>query len=453
MSFNYDYGKGNTSAAPVSATQNQNNQIVTASPATASPTFQTPNSVGQSVNNDQMPIVQSPLQGGNKTALWMGELEPWVDEAFIRQIWFNMGEQVNVKMIRDKFSGSNAGYCFVDFSSTAAASKALSLNGTIIPGTTRMFKLNWASGGGLTDRKDDREPEFSIFVGDLGPEVNEYLLLSLFQSRYSSCKSAKIMTDLVSGMSRGYGFVRFSDEVDQRRALTEMQGVYCGNRPIRISTATPKNKPGMNHINMMHMGMPPLGYYGAPQPMNQFTDPNNTTVFVGGLSSYVTEDELRSFFQGFGEITYVKIPPGKGCGFVQFVQRHAAEMAINQMQGYPIGNSRVRLSWGRSQTNSGPIGTPYRPTPHPPVPYASMGLPPQHPYSSFAPINPTAAHMHPPQQPGQPLPPQPGQLLGSQNPMDPIPVTLLNELYSATRNARLDRLEADRNSFHGVYAQ
>ena len=50
------------------------------------------------------------------------------------------------------------------------------------------------------------------------------------------------------------------------------------------------------------------------QPMNQFTDPNNTTVFVGGLSGYVTEDELRSFFQGFGEITYVKIPPGKGCG-------------------------------------------------------------------------------------------------------------------------------------------
>jgi hypothetical protein len=102
-----------------------------------------------------------------------------------------------------------------------------------------------------------------------------------------------------------------------------------------------------------------------PPPMNQFTDPNNTTVFVGGLSGYVTEDELRSFFQGFGEITYVKIPPGKGCGFVQFVHRHAAEMAINQMQGYPIGNSRVRLSWGRSQNNSG-IGTPYRPAPPPP---------------------------------------------------------------------------------------
>ncbi|KAL4880084.1 hypothetical protein BJY04DRAFT_219614 [Aspergillus karnatakaensis] len=103
-------------------------------------------------------------------------------------------------------------------------------------------------------------------------------------------------------------------------------------------------------------------YNLTPQPLNQFTDPNNTTVFVGGLSGYVTEDELRSFFQGFGEITYVKISPGKGCAFVQFVQRHAAEMAINQRQGYPIGNSRVRLSWGRSQNNSGPAGSPYPPS-------------------------------------------------------------------------------------------
>jgi hypothetical protein len=35
----------------------------------------------------------------------MGELEPWIDENFVRSVWFNLGYQVNVKMIRDKFSG------------------------------------------------------------------------------------------------------------------------------------------------------------------------------------------------------------------------------------------------------------------------------------------------------------------------------------------------------------
>lgn len=325
--------------------------------------------------------------GEPSKTLWMGELEAWMDENFVKNVFSTVsGETVNVKVIRDRASG-NAGYCFVEFGSADAATKALTLNGTPVPNSTRAFKLNWASGGGLVDRRDDRSPEFSIFVGDLGPEVNEFVLVSLFQARFPSCKSAKIMTDAVTGQSRGYGFVRFSDETDQQRALVEMQGVYCGNRPMRISTATPKTR--SHQYGQQHGGhMPPHGpaqgnvnwgmgnggnggYYQpgfgpmAPQPMNQFTDPNNTTVFVGGLSGYVTEDELRSFFQGFGEITYVKIPPGKGCGFVQFVHRHAAEMAINQMQGYPIGNSRVRLSWGRSQNNSG-VGTPYRPAPPPP---------------------------------------------------------------------------------------
>ncbi|PSR81283.1 hypothetical protein BD289DRAFT_372831 [Coniella lustricola] len=322
----------------------------------------------------------------------MGDLDTWMDESFVKSLFQNQtGDIVNVKIIRDRNSG-NAGYCFVEFPGPESANKALSLTGSPIPGSNgKQFKLNWASGGGLVDRRDDRGPEYSIFVGDLGPEVTEFVLVSLFQARFPSCKSAKIMTDANTGQSRGYGFVRFSDEGDQQRALGEMQGVYCGNRPMRISTATPKqrrnqqpsygNGGGGHGGPMMGNPMQPVGWgmQQAPAPfypnngyqmqpagqMNQFTDPNNTTVFVGGLSGYVTEDELRSFFQGFGEITYVKIPPGKGCGFVQFVHRHAAEMAINQMQGYPIGNSRVRLSWGRSQNNSG-VGTPYRPAPPPP---------------------------------------------------------------------------------------
>ncbi|KAG8533712.1 uncharacterized protein KY384_001453 [Bacidia gigantensis] len=416
-----------------------------------------------------------PQDGEAKTTLWMGELEPWMDENFIRTVWYNMGESVNVKMIRDKFSG-NAGYCFVDFATPAAAAKGLTLNGSVIPNSQRPFKLNWASGGGLADRSNDRGPEHSIFVGDLGPEVNEYVLVSLFQNRFPSCKSAKIMTDPISGMSRGYGFVRFSDENDQQRALSEMQGVYCGNRPMRISTATPKNKPGGGALGPMQqggggpggppgpqmggmggypqMGQPALGFYNQPQPMNQFTDPNNTTVFVGGLSGYVTEDELRSFFQGFGEITYVKIPPGKGCGFVQFVQRHAAEMAINQMQGYPIGNSRVRLSWGRSQNNSGPAGTPYRPAPPPPV-FPSMGMPPQHPYGNFAPMkslnievfandgtqsSPYAAHTHPPENANNVPQGPPGALSPDvPGPADALPINTTLTLIG-DKNGKTDQL-------------
>jgi hypothetical protein len=48
---------------------------------------------------------------------------------------------------------SNAGYCFVEFPTPEAANKALTLNGTPVPNSSRQFKLNWASGGGLVDRR------------------------------------------------------------------------------------------------------------------------------------------------------------------------------------------------------------------------------------------------------------------------------------------------------------
>ena len=71
------------------------------------------------------------------------------------------------------------------------------------------------------------------------------------------------MSDPVSGLSRGYGFVRFTDEGEQNRALNEMQGVYCGNRPMRISTATPKNKAAAGGMGGMPGGMPG-GAMGGP---------------------------------------------------------------------------------------------------------------------------------------------------------------------------------------------
>lgn len=48
----------------------------------------------------------------------------------------------------------SAGYAFVGFSTTLAAQRALAtVHGTKIPNSQRVFRLNWASGGGIHDRK------------------------------------------------------------------------------------------------------------------------------------------------------------------------------------------------------------------------------------------------------------------------------------------------------------
>ena len=90
----------------------------------------------------------------------------------------------------------------------------------------------------------------------------------------------------------------------------------------------------------------------SQQQNSQFSDTSNTTVFVGGLSSEVTEATLFTLFKPFGTILQIKIPPGKNCGFVKYATREEAEETISAMQGFIIGGNRVRLSWGRVSMNN-----------------------------------------------------------------------------------------------------
>ena len=45
-------------------------------------------------------------------------------------------------------------------------------------------------------------------------------------------------------------------------------------------------------------------------------------IFVGGIDSDVTDEDLRQPFSQFGEVISVKMPTGKGCAFVQFANRY-----------------------------------------------------------------------------------------------------------------------------------
>ncbi|KAM0751533.1 hypothetical protein T439DRAFT_212388 [Meredithblackwellia eburnea MCA 4105] len=372
------------------------------------------------------------------SSLHLGDLEPWMDEAYVRECCARMGWDgvTGVKIIRG--SSPTSGYCFLTFPSVNHAAQVLArFNAsppTLMPRSSRTFKLNWSTG--LPGAQPRWDGEFSVFVGDLGRDVGEAELMALFTPLFPSTKSAKIMYDPSTSLSRGYGFIRFADEGDMQRALLLGQNAGSGlslhGRTLRISEASGPGAEGRertrstsrdgsttssyhnplhqreissptssfaSHLSptfnspytpstplspgSLHFSSNPLspalgassslsssrsgplsprsGGSGFPNSLSSSvgagnsagphtTDPNNTTVFVGGLPACISEETLKSFFHHFGEITYCKIPAGKGCGFVQFVRRADAELAIAKMNDFPIhGKSRIRLSWGRSQ--------------------------------------------------------------------------------------------------------
>ncbi|CAN6452282.1 unnamed protein product [Victoria cruziana] len=297
----------------------------------------------------QQQMQQQPSGVDEIRTLWVGDLQYWMDEGYLHGCFAHTGEVVSVKIIRNKQTGQSEGYGFIEFVSRAAAERVLqTYNGTMMPNVEQSFRLNWASFG-VGEKRPDTGPEFTIFVGDLASDVSDYVLQETFRSHYTSIKGAKVVTDRVTGRSKGYGFVRFGDESEQVRAMTEMNGVFCSTRPMRIGPATTKKSVGSQQQYPAK-----ASYQSNPQTTESENDPNNTTIFVGGLDPNVSDDVLRQVFGQFGELVHVKIPVGKRCGFVQFANRPCAEEALLMLNGTQLGQQAIRLSWGRSPSNKQP---------------------------------------------------------------------------------------------------
>ncbi|KAN0029415.1 hypothetical protein ACTA71_007542 [Dictyostelium dimigraforme] len=175
------------------------------------------------------------------------------------------------------------------------------------------------------------DSDLSLYIGDLATDVTDQQLMNSFQGRYPSVRSARVIIDSTTGVSRGYGFVKFASEVEKDKALIDMNGFYINNKPIKV------NNPTHKRLNSQTSTIPDL----------TSTDPNNTAIYVSQLDHYIDEGVLQTIFGAYGEISYIKMLTNKFSAFVNFVNRESAEAAFG-LNNYPVGNTRLKVQWGKN---------------------------------------------------------------------------------------------------------
>lgn len=79
--------------------------------------------------------------------------------------------------------------------------------------------------------------DYRIFVGNLGDEITDDHLIVAFR-KYPSFLKAKVVRQLKTGKSKGYGFVSIGSEGDYIRAMSEMNGKYVGKKPITLKKSS-----------------------------------------------------------------------------------------------------------------------------------------------------------------------------------------------------------------------
>ena len=158
--------------------------------------------------------------------LWMGDLEPWMDEAFILRSFQKFGfHPISIEIIRYKKYNILSSFCYISFDSFMELNEALlTLNTKKIPNTNYYFKLNLSKSNKIHDK--------NIYVGNLSPKVTDMELYFLFKSKYSSVYFASIIRD--NGVSRGYGFVHLGNDEEYNRCLKEMNGVFYQNKILKV---------------------------------------------------------------------------------------------------------------------------------------------------------------------------------------------------------------------------
>lgn len=85
----------------------------------------------------------------------------------------------------------------------------------------------------------------NIFVGNLAKEVTDEDLQSLF-SQYGTVRSVKVIKDMFTGESRGFGFIEMPGQAEAQKAMTELNTRELKGKKITVNEARERtdNKKG-----------------------------------------------------------------------------------------------------------------------------------------------------------------------------------------------------------------
>jgi RNA recognition motif-containing protein len=82
-----------------------------------------------------------------------------------------------------------------------------------------------------------------IYVGNLDYKVTEEELREIFE-KIGETQSVKIITDVVTGRSKGFGFVEMSSNEDAEKAISTLNGTTLLGRPLTVNEARPQQPRG-----------------------------------------------------------------------------------------------------------------------------------------------------------------------------------------------------------------
>ena len=259
------------------------------------------------------------------TSLYVGDLDPEVDERHLYDLFNQVGQVVSVRVCSDLTTRRSLGYGYVNYSNPQDAARAIDvLNFT--PLNNKPIRIMYSH----RDPSIRKSGTANIFIKNLDKAIDHKALHDTFSS-FGHILSCKIATD-ASGQSKGYGFVQFDTEESAQNAIDKLNGMLINDKQVYV------------------------GHFLRKQDRdNALGKTTFNNVYVKNLSESVTDDDLKKIFGEYGTITSAVVMRdadgrSKCFGFVNFENPEDAAKAVESLNGKKIDDKEWYV--GKAQKKS-----------------------------------------------------------------------------------------------------
>ena len=250
---------------------------------------------------------QNMANATSSSSLYVGDLEKEVSEAVLFDVFREIGPVLSIRVCRDANSKVSLGYAYVNFQNPLDAERAIeTLNHTTIKG--KMCRIMWCR----RDPSLRKSGAGNIFIKNLDSEIDNKALHATFES-FGTILSCKVVSD-EDCKSMGYGFVHYAEEKDADKAVNEVNGMLMNGKQVYV------------------------GRFERKERKLQSLQENFTNLYVKHFDPSVSEDELRKYFEEYGEIESFNCQINKGAEnsgvlYVNYKNHEDASDAIEEADG------------------------------------------------------------------------------------------------------------------------
>ncbi|CAO4363836.1 unnamed protein product [Caenorhabditis nigoni] len=221
--------------------------------------------------------------GESKTNLIINYLPQGMTQEEVRSLFTSIGEIESCKLVRDKVTGQSLGYGFVNYVREEDALRAVSsFNGLRLQNKT--IKVSYAR------PSNDQIKGSNLYVSGIPKSMTLHELEGIFRP-FGQIITSRILSDNVTGLSKGVGFVRFDKKDEADTAIKTLNGSIPTGCSEQI-TVKFANNPASNN---------PKGLLGELEGLQQAA----TTLVP--LSTILGAPTLRAAAGGIGPMHHTPI--------------------------------------------------------------------------------------------------------------------------------------------------